>query len=93
MSAQGVWHRKVAPLCSRFVGIDISPKTHERALINLNAFPNVHLICGDFLTHEFPETFDIVYSSLTFMHIEQKQFAKKDRFSFKQKRNIRPVHR
>ena len=33
------------------------------------------LICGDFLTHDFAQTFDVIYSSLTFMHIENKQAA------------------
>ncbi len=67
--------RKVAPLCKTLTGIDISPKTVERAKKNLDAFGNISLICDDFLSHEFFETFDIIYSSLTFMHIEQKQFA------------------
>ncbi len=66
---------RVAPLCSRFYGIDISPKTIKRAKENLVNAENVCLICGDFLTHEFSERFDVIYSSLTFMHIEDKQKA------------------
>lgn len=66
---------RVAPLCSQFVGIDISPKTVVRAKENLNDFGNIALICDDFLKHTFSETFDVIYSSLTFMHIEEKQTA------------------
>lgn len=66
---------RVAPLCGGFCGIDISPKTIERAKENLAGFVNAGLICADFLSFEFDRTFDVVYSSLTFMHIEDKQRA------------------
>lgn len=66
---------RVAPNCGNFVGIDISPKTIERARENLAEYKNVELICDDFLTHEFDGSFDVIYSSLTFMHIEKKQAA------------------
>lgn len=66
---------RVAPLCGEFHGVDISPKTIERAQENLAEFENVRLTCTDFLFHEFGRTFDVVYSSLTFMHIEDKQRA------------------
>lgn len=66
---------RVAPLCAQFYGIDISTKTIKRAKENLVNAENVTLICGDFLTHEFSERFDVIYSSLTFMHIEDKQKA------------------
>ncbi len=66
---------KVAPLCSLFVGIDVSSKTISRAIENLSSYTNVNLICDDFLLHEFKEPFDVVYSSLTFMHIKDKQIA------------------
>ncbi len=66
---------RAAPDCGRFVGIDISPKTIERACENLAEHKNVELICDDFLTHEFDGSFDVIYSSLTFMHIEKKQAA------------------
>ena len=66
---------RVAPLCKSFCGIDISPKTIERAKENLSSFRNLKLLCGDFLTHGFDESFDVIYSSLTFMHIENKQEA------------------
>ena len=65
--------RKVAPRCLRLTGIDISPKTVERAKTNLTAYPNVDLICADFLRHPFALTYDVIYSSLTMMHFADKQ--------------------
>ena len=61
--------------CGHFTGIDISFKTVERAKQNLQHFDNASLICGNFLTYAFNEKFDIIYSSLTFMHIEDKRAA------------------
>ena len=66
---------RVAPLCGEFYGVDISSKTIERAKENLTEFENVRLTCADFLSYEFGRAFDVVYSSLTFMHIEDKQRA------------------
>lgn len=66
---------RFVPLCGKFCGIDISPKTIERAKENLSEYKNVSLFCGDFLTAVFEEKFDLVYSSLTFMHIKDKQKA------------------
>lgn len=66
---------RVAPLCGEFYGVDISSKTIERAKENLAEFENVRLACADFLSYEFGRAFDVVYSSLTFMHIEDKQKA------------------
>lgn len=64
---------RVAPLCKEFYGIDISPKTIDRAKENLKGFENITLICDDFQNYNFNDTFDVIYSSLTFMHIQQKQ--------------------
>lgn len=66
---------RVASLCGEFYGVDISSKTIERATENLADFKNVGLTCADFLSYEFGRAFDVVYSSLTFMHIEDKQRA------------------
>lgn len=66
---------RVCDKCHNFTGIDISLKTIERAKENLRNFNNVSLICRDFLTYQFNERFDIIYSSLTFMHIEDKWTA------------------
>lgn len=66
---------RVAPACKRLYGIDISEKTIQRAAENLSSHRNATLICGDFTTFELKERFDVIYSSLTFMHIEDKAFA------------------
>ena len=66
---------RVAPLCKEFTGIDISEKTIERAKQNLASFSNVTLILDDFYHYKFCEQFDIIYSSLTFMHFKDKQKA------------------
>lgn len=58
-----------------FTGIDISSKTIEKAKENLYSFANVTLICNDFLSENFNISFDVIYSSLTFMHIKEKQEA------------------
>lgn len=64
---------KVAPYCRRLTGIDISPKTMERAKENLKEHTNISFICGDFNSYKFNETFDVIYSSLTMMHFENKE--------------------
>ncbi len=64
---------KTVPRCKKLYGIDLSPKTVERAAQNLSGYPNVTLICADFMTYDFNAAFDVVYSSLTFMHIREKQ--------------------
>lgn len=66
---------RVTPLCKTFTGIDISPKTIARAKEHLAKNNNADLICGDFNEYDFESTFDVIYSSLTFMHIENKQSA------------------
>ena len=66
---------RVAPLCGKFYGVDISPKTIERAKENLSQQNDVKLLCGDFLTLDISHSFDVIYSSLTFMHVEEKQKA------------------
>lgn len=66
---------RAAPECSRLVGIDLSAKTIARARENLAGMENIELICGDFLEYDFEERFDIIYSSLTFMHIREKSRA------------------
>ncbi len=66
---------KAAPLCQSFFGIDISPKTISRAAENLSSNCNVTLICDNFMSFGFTGQFDVIYSSLTFMHIEDKASA------------------
>ena len=64
---------KVAPFCKALTGIDISPKTIERAKENLKEQANILFVCDDFLNYQFGETFDVIYSSLTMMHFRQKK--------------------
>ena len=64
---------RTALRCGSFTGIDLSPRTIARATEHLD--PSTTLITGDFLTHPFQVQFDLIYSSLTFFHIEDKQAA------------------
>ena len=66
---------RVCGECNTFLGIDISPKTIERAAENLKNFDNCVLICADFFEYQFSKSFDVVYSSLTFIHISDKRAA------------------
>ena len=63
---------KVAPYCMRLTGIDISPKIIERARETLEKYSNLSFVCDDFISFDFAETFDVIYSSLTMMHFENK---------------------
>ncbi len=64
---------KVAPFCMTLTGIDISPKTIERAKENLKEQANISFVCDDFLNYQFGATFDVIYSSLTMMHFRHKK--------------------
>ncbi len=66
---------RVASLCGEFVGIDISPKTANKACENLKEFPNAKILCLDFMEYQPDRHFDVIYSSLTFMHICDKKKA------------------
>ena len=71
---------KVAPKVRAFCGIDLSPKTIEVAKTHL-PYENVELIVGDFLETSIEKTFDVVYSSLTFMHVKEKERGLEKAFS------------
>lgn len=64
---------KTAPKCKKLYGIDISSKTIARAKENLSFTDNVEFILGDYLEQNFSIKFDAIYSSLTLLHIENKQ--------------------
>lgn len=66
---------QIAPRCRAFTGIDLSPRTVAHARKNLATLANVRLLEGDFLSYDFEETFDVIESSLTFMHIREKDRA------------------
>ncbi len=63
---------RVLPCCGSFTGIDLSRATIERATQHL---PGARLLCGDFLTAEIGWPFDLIYSSLTMLHIRDKASA------------------
>lgn len=65
--------KDVAPCCKSLVGIDLSKKTIDVAMHNLKDFDNVSYIADDFIKHKFKINFDVVYSSLTLMHFENKE--------------------
>lgn len=66
--------------CREFTGIDISLKTIKRAEENLRNFENVNvrLIEENALTFVRENKFDLIYSVLTFSHIEDKERAIKN---------------
>ena len=61
--------------CKNLTGIDISPKTIKLAKSDLSGYSNTELIVADCESFVRNESFDVVYSVLTFMHIERKQRA------------------
>ena len=67
--------RRVAPRCRHLTGIDLSPATVARARAHLSGYGNTTLLCGDFMTFPFRETFDRVYASLFLFHIRDKAAA------------------
>lgn len=64
---------KTAPYCAKLYGVDVSPKTINRAKENLAFADNVEYVIADYLEYDFKTKFDVVYSSLTLLHIENKQ--------------------
>lgn len=64
---------KVAPRCMHLTGIDISLRTIKRAKENLKKHTNISFICDDFVSYNYTDTFDVIYSSLTMMHFENKE--------------------
>lgn len=66
---------RTAPMCRHLTGVDLSPKTIARAGENLAGLANVHLVCADFMAWDTAQRFDVVYSSLTFLHIADKRGA------------------
>lgn len=66
---------KVADSCRTLTGVDISEKTIARAAEHLAAYPQVRLVCADFLAWETRARFDVIYASLTFQHFADKRAA------------------
>ena len=66
---------RVAGRCRAFIGLDISEKSIDRAAAHLAAYPQARLIRADFMAWETQARFDVIYASLTFMHLEDKAAA------------------
>lgn len=66
---------RIAPGCRSFTGVDVSEKSVVRAKMHLAEQPQAKLICADFMTWQTAQRFDRVYSSLTFMHLQDKRSA------------------
>lgn len=65
--------------CKRLTGIDISLKTIQRARDNLlTRYCNVELLLQNIEDYREENQYDLVYSVLTFMHIQDKEKALKN---------------
>lgn len=67
--------KKIIDYCKTYVGIDVSRKTIQVAKKHFNCNSNAIFICGNFIDYHFKETYDVIYSTLTFMHIQNKKAA------------------
>ncbi len=63
---------RVLPCCQSLTGVDLSRFSIELAHQRM---PDARFICGDFLTAEVGGPFDVIYSSLTMLHIREKNAA------------------
>ncbi len=61
--------------CRHLTGLDISPKTLAAAKEDLVGFANLELILVDISEFRRDVSFDVAYSVLTFMHIQDKPKA------------------
>lgn len=64
--------------CREYTGLDLSPYSIVRAKENLSTVPGTPhrtLLCGAFPECFVPGKYDCIFSSLTFLHIENKKAA------------------
>ncbi|MCK5133923.1 MAG: class I SAM-dependent methyltransferase [Candidatus Sabulitectum sp.] len=61
--------------CRHLTGLDISPKTIAVAQADLAEFPNLELALADITEFRRDLSFDLAYSVLTFMHVEDRPTA------------------
>ena len=61
--------------CGRLTGIDLSSGALALCRNNLSAFANVELTQADICSFVRPDAFDIAYSVLTLLHVEDKALA------------------
>ena len=67
--------KKIIKQCKKYVGIDISSKTVDVAKNHFKDFDNAFFINEDFLKYKDTEKYDVIFSTLTFMHIKDKKKA------------------
>ena len=67
--------KKIVDLCKIYVGIDVSQKTINVARNHFKKETNATFIEGDFLNYDFTKMYDVICSTLTFMHIQDKEYA------------------
>ena len=61
--------------CRLLTGVDISPKTLAAAKEELAEFANLELVLADIAEFRREGSYDLAYSVLTFMHVEDKPKA------------------
>ncbi|MBE5753291.1 MAG: methyltransferase domain-containing protein [Clostridiales bacterium] len=64
--------KKIISQCKTYVGIDISKKTIDIARKHFGNFNNAFFHNEDFLDYKTNQKYDVIYSTLTFMHIKEK---------------------
>ena len=67
--------KKIVDFCKTYIGIDVSQKTIDVAKNHFKNNNNARFFDGDFLNYDFYQKFDVICSTLTFMHIQNKEFA------------------
>lgn len=67
--------KKIISQCKKYVGIDISTKTVNVARNHFENFDNAFFVNEDFLEYKANQKYDVIYSTLTFMHIKEKEEA------------------
>ena len=73
--------KKIIKQCKKYVGIDISSKTVDVAKNHFKDFNNAFFINEDFLKYKDTEKYDVIFSTLTFMHIKDKKKALNNAFN------------
>jgi SAM-dependent methyltransferase len=61
--------------CRRLTGLDISPRTLAAAREELIRFANLELVLDDIVEFRRDASYDLAYSVLTFMHVQDKPKA------------------
>ena len=67
--------KRIISRCKKYVGVDISAKTVCAAKKHFVNADNAFFVNEDFLDYRTNEKYDVIYSTLTFMHIEEKEKA------------------